>query len=294
MNRLRNRSRAALGLAVCVAAGLGATLAVRPALAGSGDHDAQNAFPNVGAIVVTSELANPDAPVADGSGVLIHPCILLTAGHVTAPAEDLLAQGFPLRETSRISFGTDAYAPSTWVEWSAVMTHPGFRQPHAVSLSGAEDLGVVILKEPVDLPRATLAFEGFLNDLKGAGLLRHPGVDRRFVAVGYGKTVTFPPPEEHFADGLRRFNVPGFRGLQHDTWVALNMNQAAGNDALGPGDSGGPLFWIGDHGERVVVAVHSHTDPQRAGHLWDYRVDTKVARDFIGDVIAMVELGLFD
>jgi hypothetical protein len=107
--------------------------------------------------------------------------------------------------------------------------------------------------------------------------------------------VTFPPAQEHPADGLRRFGFPAFEGLDGNNWVLLNQNQAAGNTGMGSGDSGGPLFWVGPRGERVLVAVHSRTDAApRAAHLWDYRVDTRVARDFIGMVVWMVEAGMFD
>jgi len=138
---------------------------------------------------------------------------MLTAGHVTADAEIRLAQGIPLQNISPISFGTDAHDPTTWVGWSAVLTHPGFWPEHAASGEVGDDLGVVILKRPIDLPCATLPSEGFLHDLKVAGLLRRPGVGRRFAAVGYGSTVTFPPPEEHAPDGLRRVSFPAYQGL---------------------------------------------------------------------------------
>ena len=64
---------------------LGATLAVRPVRAVSGEPDVDNRFPNAGAIVV---FADPDHPTVPGSGVLVHPRVLLTAGHVTASGED--------------------------------------------------------------------------------------------------------------------------------------------------------------------------------------------------------------
>jgi hypothetical protein len=271
-------------LSLCVAAVSAAALTVRLAQAGSGEPDVNNRFPNVGAIVVIRDANNPEVV---GSGVLIHPRVLLTAGHVTITGERLLRDGVPLFDISRISFGTDAFDPSTLVEAVAAMTHPGFE-------ADSHDLGVVILKEPVDLPCATIADEGFLDDLKDAGLLRYPGVSRRFVAVGYGNTFTFPPPQEHPADGLRRFSFPDFHALQPENWIVLNQNLAAGNTGLAAGDSGGPLFWLGPDGEPIVVAVHSGSDPQRVAKLVDYRTDTAVALNFIGLVIEAVEAGRFD
>jgi hypothetical protein len=169
----------------------------------------------------------------------------------------------------------------------ATLTHPGFE-------TGGHDLGVVILKEPVNLPCATLAYEGFLDDLKDAGFLRYPGVSKKFVAVGYGNTLTFPPAQEQPADGRRRFAFPDFHSLQQENWILLNQNLAAGNTGFASGDSGGPLFWTRPGGELVVVAVHSGSDPERVAKLIDYRTDTAVALDFIDMVIAMVEAGMFD
>jgi hypothetical protein len=277
----RLRIAGALGVLTVLSA---AILLVRPVRAGSGEPDADNRFPNAGAIVV---FADPDHPTVPGSGVLIHPRVLLTAGHVTASGEELLRNGVPLFDISAISFGTDAFEPSTWRKAVATLTHPGFE-------TAGHDLGVVILKDPVDLRCATLAPEGLLDDLKRAGQLRYPGVSKKFVAVGYGNTFTFPPPQEQLADGLRRFAFPDFHALQQENWIVLNQNLAAGNTGLAAGDSGGPLFWTGPDGELVLVGVHSGSDPERVAKLVDYRTDTAVALDFIGVVIAMVEAGMFD
>ena len=279
-----------LAVPVCVlAAAVVAVVVVRPVQAGDGEPDVDNRFPNVGAIVLTGD---PDNPLIKASGVLIHPRVLLTAGHVTAEGEELLRNGIPLFDISRISFGSDAFDSDTWVEAVDILTHPGFHAP--AQPAGEHDLGVIILKEPVNLPCARLAREGFLDDLKDAGLLRYPGVSKKFVAVGYGNLREFRPPGEFPADGLRRFSFPDYHALQHDNWIVLNQNQAAGNSGVAGSDSGGPLFWIDPDGELVVVAVHSGTDPNRVSRLWEYRTDTAAALDFIDWVIVMVEAGLFD
>lgn len=290
MKSFRKPVRVLLGLTICGIAALTTALTVRPAHAGSGEPDVNNLFANVGAIVVTDPALDPFAPEVVGSGVLIHPRVLLTAGHVTASGERALANGIPIFDMSAISFGTNAYDPSTWLPGGvALMTHPDFDPSDATP-----DVGVVILKDAVDIPCATVARTGFLDDLKEAGLLRYPGVAKKFVAVGYGRTISFPPPEEHFADGLRRFDFPAFRGLEGKEFVVLNQNQAAGNTGIGAGDSGGPLFWIGPRGELTVVAVNRLTDARRVAHMEEYRVDTTTVRSFLSRVIQMVEAGDFD
>jgi hypothetical protein len=146
----------------------------------------------------------------------------------------------------------------------------------------------------MNLPNATLADVGFLDRLKQSGQLQYPNVSERFVAVGYGNLRDSAPPDEVPSDGLRRFSFPDFHALQNENWIVLNQNQAAANSGLAGGDSGGPLFWSGADGELIVVGVHSATDPQRVSRLWDYRIDTATARDFIRMAIEMVEAGVFD
>ena len=257
-----------------------------------GEPDSTNRFPNVGAIVVT---ADPSHPEIVGSGTLIHPRVLLTAGHVTATGERLLKEGVPLFDISRISFGTDAFDPSTWVEAVAVMTHPGFVSAHNRNGLPPDfpDIGVIILKEPVDLPCATLGYEGLLDDLRAAGLLVNEGDPTRFLAVGYGATLNFPPPEEVPGDGLRRFSFPEYRGLTPNE-LHLNQNPAAGNSGVAAGDSGGPLFWMAPNGQLVLVAIHRAADAQRTSMEFAYRTDVPQTLGFLDVVIEMVDAGLFD
>src|SRR6478672_10495632 len=183
--------RAILRLSLFATAAMAAISTIRPALAGgTGQPDTENRYPNVGCIVI---IAGPGTPAVKASGVLIHPRVMLTAGHVTAEGEQLIRQGVPLFDISRVSFGKDALDPSTWVEVEAIFTHPAYRlEPDAHS----QDIGVIILKEPVDLPCATLPHEGLLDGLRDAGLLGNQGDPVKFTSVGYGSVLEFPPPEE--------------------------------------------------------------------------------------------------
>jgi hypothetical protein len=210
-----------------------------------GSPDSDNRFSNVGAIVVTEGL--PGAPYIVGSCTLIHPRVVLTAGHVTASGEELLARGVPLFDISAISFGTNAFDPASWVKGVALVTHPDFG-------TGPEfpDVGLIILEESVDLPCATLPYEGLLDDLRAAGLLVNQGDPTNFLAVGYGETLNFPPPEQITGDGPRRFSFPEYHSLT-TTEVLLNQNPAAGNSGIGGGFRWAALL---DSSER-------RTDPRR-------------------------------
>jgi len=271
-----------LGFAVVTAA----ILVARPARAITfGQPDSENRFPNVGAIVVVGGPPIFDFPIIAGSGVLIHPRVLLTAGHVTADIEAAIASGLFHIDDGRISFGKDAFDPDTWVNVKAIVTHPEFRlNPESKS----HDVGVVILKEPVDLPCAALPYEGFLDDLKNAGLLRDQGVPAQFLNVGYGATLEFPPPVFTPGDGLRRFSFSDYRALEN-VWLHQNVNPATGNGGTGFGDSGGPHFWLAPSGELILVAVQSRGDPELVSLNKAYRLDIDQAKSFIEFVLTLVE-----
>jgi hypothetical protein len=279
------RFRMTFGLPVVIAI-FTVVLIARPARAITfGEPDTGNRFPNVGAIVVVSGPPGLDYPIIAGSGVLIHPCVLLTAGHVTGDIEAAIASGLFRIDDGRVSFGTDSFDPSTWVDVAGVMTHPDFRlQPE----SRSHDIGVIILGEPVELPCAALPDPGLLDALQAAGLLRDQGVPTRFINVGYGATLQFPPPAFTPGDGLRRISVSDYRALEN-VWLHQNVNPATGNGGTGYGDSGGPHFWIAPDGELVLVALQSRGDPELVSLNKSYRLDIPEALDFIDFVLALLE-----
>lgn len=250
-----------------------------------GEPDTENRFPNVGAIVVVSGPPGLDYPIIAGSGVLIHPHVLLTAGHVTADIEAAIDSGQFQIDDGRISFGTDAFDPSTWVDVAGVMTHADF---HLQPESRSHDIGVILLREPVELPCAALPDAGLLDKLKAAGLLRDQGDPTRFTNVGYGATLRFPPPGFMPGDGLRRFSVSDYRALEN-VWLHQNVNPATENGGTGFGDSGGPHFWIAPDGDLVLVALQSRGDPELVSLNKAYRLDIAEARAFIDYVLALLE-----
>ena len=65
----------------------------------------------------------------------------------------------------------------TWYEIDRAITHPDY-DPIAYTSQFANDVGVIILKKPVNIrkvPLANLPYQGLLDDLRAAGLLRVPG-----------------------------------------------------------------------------------------------------------------------
>jgi len=248
-----------------------------------GEVDQNNAFPNVGAVVALP----PDGsgPTVMASGTLIHPRVLLTAGHVSIFMEQN-PWTIPL---TGVSFGTYALNPATWHEVEAAITHPNYKyNPSGPCSQFANDVGVIILKEPIyDVPLAKLPCAGLLDDLKKAKVLREPGQGGvPFRAVGYGSTLEWPPKVLTPGDGWRRFADSKYLNVLPG-WLHLLQNPATGNGGVAPGDSGGPVFCSEPDGTRVLVAVTSWGEWVAMGFYW--RVDLLETLDFIDQVIRGLE-----
>jgi hypothetical protein len=241
-----------------------------------GEVDQNNTYANVGGVV----WAPPDGsgPIVGQSGNLIHPRVLLTAGHGTIYLE---ANPWMIPDLY-VSFAPNALDPTTWHEVEAVITHPNYNPIHNQSCN---DVGVIILKEPIyDVPLATLPYEGFLDDLEAAHLLRQPGDGGvPFIVAGYGTALYWPPPEIIPGDGLRRFADAQCLGFTPG-WLHLLENPATGNGGTGFGDSGGPAFWVDTDGTLVLVALTGHGHSLLSGTFY-WRVDIPETLDFIDWVI---------
>jgi hypothetical protein len=263
-------------LAAIVALGLLVPIAV--AISG-GLVDENNTYSNVGCLVALSPDGSP--PFVANSGILIHPRVLLTAGH----SADFLVQNPWAIPLSRVSFGTNAFDPSTWHEIVAAITHPDYTpNPQGMGNSPqSNDVGVIILKEPItDLPLAKLPYAGFLDDLKAAHLLREPGEGGTpITVVGYGTDRDWGTP----ADGWRRSAQIDYLALTQ-AWLFTQMNPVTGNGGIRNGDSGGPNFWRNpDDGSLVLVAVTSRA-PSAVTPSVAWRVDIPETLDFINQVIS--------
>jgi hypothetical protein len=256
----------------------------------NGQVDVDNAYPAAAGGVLVQPLVNfppwdqIPAPWIGGSGVLIHPRVVLTAAHVVEALEIAKAAGNPTGVV-RVSFGPDAYDPSTWLEIETFHKHPDYRSLHNSTIppgSSAPDVGVLILKEPVTHISPVRLPEPFLlNQLLASGELQGGRLKAAaFTVAGYGVANA----NNVVADGLRRVGTLGFLNLRHSRLDCAGI--AHDHSGTRQGDSGGPIFWTDPKtGERHLVATVTGWDRLETHS----RIDLPHVLGFLEDVISLVE-----
>jgi hypothetical protein len=206
------------------------------------------------------------------TGSLVSPTVFLTAAHCV--------NFFPAGTVLRVSFDDDLYPVASGV---IVATGYAYASRVGISPSDPADVAVVFLPAgstagitPYSLPPAN-----HLDDLALQGGL----VGQLFVNVGYGVAAARTGPLRYSYDGVRKVSRSRFNSL-NGPWLTLLMQEGAtgeGGDCYG--DSGGPKFVDGAPG--TVVAVVTWGDRVCRATSFDYRVDTPVARAFLGQYVTL-------
>jgi hypothetical protein len=127
---------------------------------------------------------------------------------------------------------------------------------------------------------AKLPALGQLDALAQGDAITPVGYGAQSVTMGKGGA-TF-----HYAD--IRYRTVGTVNAMTKAWLRASMNPSTGDGGTCYGDSGGPNFLGGGSGETDVIAATTITGDTvcRATNV-DYRLDTKSARDFLGQYVTL-------
>jgi len=243
---------------------------VLPARAITWGEADKSQHPNVGAMVVRWS----DGTLGQVcSGTLIQPYIFLTAGHCT---DYLESSGIT---KIYVTFDEDALA-GTLLVVEAVITHPDYNWGPR---SNPHDVGVLILTNPTGITPATLPEEGFLDKLRAEGKLRKGKEEADFTVVGYGSTLSWPPPEMTY-ESKRQYAESEYQA-RLKSWLRMSQNQRTGDGGTAYGDSGGPAFWTERDADgkvtEILVGITSWGDVPCVAAGFNYRVDTADTLGFI-------------
>ena len=234
----------------------------------NGEPDGNN-HPYVCLVVVDID----GQPAFRGTGVLISPYIVLTAGHLTDGADgarvwfDEVVQGNP----------EYPYPGTTSIEGTPI-THDGYYGTSDSGLAGLnwQDVGVVVLDEPVN----GLGF----GVLPAIGLVDTLGPKTDLDQVGYGvqEQVHGGGPPYWVGDKVRLFApaqlIPS-KDVLADDFIKTTANPGQGKGGTAFGDSGGPVFLAGTN---IIVGLTSWGwNYNCAGISYAARVDTAIVQDWI-------------
>ncbi len=273
--QLRKSAIAGLLLLVLLAGNFGQASAIT-----YGQLDSSNQYSNVGALVISIP-GEDDFQVC--SGTLIGERAFLTAGHCTSFISQAIMAGDFGIENIKVSFDPlNSTTPTSFWDVQMLTTHPDYQPVTAFAMA---DVGVVLLAKSPGLTPAQLAPVGFLDTLQAQGQLQKAGAPASFTVVGYGAQLNWPPPQLDFDPTGRYFTDAVFQSLT-SRWIHLNQNPVVGNGGICFGDSGGPTFWTGQDGKRLLVGVNSWVGAVSCNaNGYSYRVDLSEIRSFIQNLL---------
>ena len=260
-----------------------------PALAITGTWVADYEHPFVGLVVIYDEAGNF---LWRGSGSLISPKVVLTAGHVVDTAEGAVS--------ARVYFEQDAganYDPTLGYDPVSGYPESGGYTGHALYNYGfanfagfpnTRDVGLIILDKAVKMDEyGELPEAGVLDSLSTARGQK----ETVFTVSGYGLSYNV---EDHSAlsDISYRSRLMAQSTLVNLTSAITDgynlQTQGNGDDRGGTcsGDSGGPVFLGGPDSNLIVGVTSFGMNSLCRGTDYAYRVDTADVLDWIAETVA--------
>jgi len=246
-----------LAVAGCLAAGALALATSAPAQAITHGGADGNGHPNVGGLV--ADHAYSDGTWIYCTGTLISDTVFVTAAHC--------GEG----DRVRVTFDT-AYQDGD-------ATYEGTFHPdplYSGIRNNEHDIAVVVLDESPGIAPAQLPAAGSLGKLSK---------DQTFTSVGYGayEVTNSPGGHQYLYDDVRMV-ATGTLNSTNPAWLRISQNPSTGNGGTCYGDSGGANF-LGS--SDVLAAITNSGDAVCRSTNVDYRLDTRSARDFLGDYVTL-------
>jgi hypothetical protein len=203
--------------------------------------------------------------------------VFLAAGHCLPPVEAAIPASALF-----VSFDRDGRdGLSNTIAAKSYHQMPGFGHDSG----DRRDLGVLLLPagSAAGLPAVQLPRAGYLDSLKASGALAFLRAD----IVGYGVIPVWdePGPTSFTFDGVRRSGTSTVIGLTRSS-LLFNQNRNGVGTGSGVcfGDSGSPQL---EHGTLRILSVTNGGNGQCNANNANYRVDTAVARSFLGQFLSL-------
>jgi secreted trypsin-like serine protease len=223
--------------------------------------------PSVGALI--DDHAYPDGTRSYCTGTLISPTVLVTAAHC----------GRAKQKTALVTFSTQ-YHVGDAIYVGTYIADPGY-----TSASDLHDIAVVVFKTAIpNIRPARLPAAGQLDRLAADGSLARS----TFTPVGYGTeapTHGRTGATYHYSDTRRRTSI-SFHKLTR-SWLQLSENHAKHDGGTCFGDSGGPNFLGGPTSDLIAATTISGDDDDCTTTNINYRLDTPLARTFLGRYVTL-------
>jgi hypothetical protein len=244
-----------------------------------------NEHPYVGVVAVYDDSGKF---VTRGSGTLISPTVVLTAGHVTWVAENLFSNQYV-----KVSFESDLsqfilppdYDDPAWEALSnngTPHTHPMYF-PDDRYFPNTCDIGVIILDIPVNIDNyGQLPEIGALDALA----TKRGHQNRIFTTVGYGYQSVRPFLQFDVVRYKATSMLVNLRSALTDGYnlhTSNNLGKGQGTGGSCFGDSGGPVFF--DDSSVIAAVVSFGLNNNCKGADFGYRMDIPESQTFINSFL---------